>query len=119
MFWGLFFFFFFTGPSSLGCVYEVTVGCSLFKATAQSVNLTLQQLYFPDWERCKTWATHNWKAKKAFFYLQHMETYPQLNVYHLTPSPMASLLEFIISGSYTTSDTPHPHGSCESAQSHR
>lgn len=69
------FFFFFSGCCSLGCVFEVTVGCSLFKATIQSVNLTLQQLCFPDWKRCKTWATVNWKAKKAFyFFLQHIDT---------------------------------------------
>lgn len=60
---------FFLGPSSLGSAYKVTVGCSLFRTTAQSINLTLQQLYFPDWERCKTWATANWKTKPFFFFL--------------------------------------------------
>ena len=59
---------FFLGPSSLCSAYKVTVGCSLFRTTTPSINLTLQQLYFPDWERCKTWATANWKTKKAFFF---------------------------------------------------
>lgn len=58
-----------TGPSSLGCVFEITVGYSLFKATMQSVNLTLQQLYFSGWKRCKPWGTDNWKAKKTFLIL--------------------------------------------------
>ena len=59
---------FFLGPSSLSSAYKVTVGCSLFRTTTQSINLTLQQLYFPDWERCKTWAMANWKTKKVFFF---------------------------------------------------
>lgn len=59
---------FFLGPSSLCSAYKVTVGCSLFRTTTPSINLTLQQIYFPDWERCKTWATANWKTKKAFFF---------------------------------------------------